>query len=85
MREKKLLPFEEAIRKMTSLPAKRLGLTDRGRLKPGCKADLLLFDPALFTDTATFENPKQLAEGLHRVWVNGRQKKGGEVLHRQDL
>lgn len=70
--EKKLLPLEEAVKKMTSLPAKRLGIRDRGVLKPGNYADLLLFDPAAFTDRATWQQPTRLAQGLDRVFVNGK-------------
>lgn len=71
VREKKLLTMEEAVRKMTALPAKRLGLKNRGVLKPGSCADLLVFDPEEFTDRATFAQPKQLAEGLFAVLVGG--------------
>jgi N-acyl-D-amino-acid deacylase len=70
-RERNLFPIEEAIRKMTSAPAKRLGLKNRGQVTPGYFADLLLFDPETFQDTATFENSKQFAQGLDRVFVNG--------------
>lgn len=71
--ERRLLPFGEAIRKMTSLPAKRLGLGDRGVLAPGMAADILQFDPAKFTDRATWGSPKQLAQGLTRVLVDGKE------------
>jgi N-acyl-D-amino-acid deacylase len=70
-REKKLFSLEEAVRKMTSAPAKRLGLKNRGQVTPGSFADLLLFDPETFQDTATFENSKQFARGLDWVFVNG--------------
>ncbi|HEX6322760.1 MAG TPA: D-aminoacylase [Vicinamibacterales bacterium] len=72
VREKKVLSLEEAIRKMTSFPAARLGLTDRGLVRPGMKADLVIFDPARVRDTATFENPHQYAEGFTHVIVNGQ-------------
>jgi N-acyl-D-amino-acid deacylase len=71
VRDKQWLPLPEAVRKMTSLPAARLGLKDRGALKPGMKADLVLFDPATVVDHSTFENPRALATGITRVWVNG--------------
>jgi N-acyl-D-amino-acid deacylase len=66
------LTLPEAIRKMTSLPAARMGLKDRGVLKPGMKADLVLFDPATVIDRSTFEQPRALATGISRVWVNGQ-------------
>jgi len=65
------LTLPEAIRKMTSMPAARMGLTDRGVLKPGMKADLVLFDPATVIDRSTFEQPRALSAGIARVWVNG--------------
>jgi dihydroorotase/N-acyl-D-amino-acid deacylase len=71
VRERKLLTVEEAIRKMTSFPAQRLGLLDRGLLRPGLKADVTVFDPATVRDTATFEQPHQYAEGFSLVAVNG--------------
>ena len=66
-----MFPLEEAIRKMTSLPARRMGLTDRGRIAPGMKADLVLFDPARVIDRSTFEEPRKLSEGIDWVCVNG--------------
>lgn len=71
VRERKWLALEEAVRKMTSLPAARLGLNDRGRIARGKKADLVLFDPARVRDRSTFERPALLAEGVEKVWVNG--------------
>ena len=71
VREKHLLTLEEAVRKMTSFPAARLGLADRGLVRPGMKADLVLFDPATIRDRATFEKPHQYAEGVSLVVVNG--------------
>jgi dihydroorotase/N-acyl-D-amino-acid deacylase len=71
VRERKALGLEEAIRKMTSLPAARVGLADRGILRPGMKADLVVFDPATVADTATFANPHQYAVGVFHVMVNG--------------
>ena len=68
---KRLFSLEEAVRKMTSTPAKRLNLKDRGQIAPGFYADLLLFLPERFQDRATFEDPKQFATGLDWVFVNG--------------
>jgi N-acyl-D-amino-acid deacylase len=73
VRERKWLTLEEAIRKMTSLPARRLGLKERGQLKAGMKADVVLFDPARVIDRATFAEPQLLAEGARRVFVNGAE------------
>jgi dihydroorotase/N-acyl-D-amino-acid deacylase len=80
VREKGLLTLEEAIRKMTSLPAARLGLADRGLLRPGMKADLVVFDPATVRDLATFEKPHQYAEGVSLVVVNGEIVLDGERM-----
>jgi len=71
VRELHWLTLEEAIRKMTSLPAQRLRLSDRGLVKAGMKADLVLFDAARVIDRSTFQDPQQLAEGIERVFVNG--------------
>ncbi len=71
-REKGLLTLEDAVRKMTGLPAWRLGLRDRGILRPGMKADITIFDPARVRDTATYENPHRYAEGFAHVIVNGQ-------------
>ncbi|MFQ5789238.1 MAG: amidohydrolase family protein [Acidobacteriota bacterium] len=71
VREEKLLTLEEAIRKMTSLPAERLGLADRGLLRPGMKADVVVFDEERVQDLATFEKPEQYARGVEWVLVNG--------------
>jgi dihydroorotase/N-acyl-D-amino-acid deacylase len=72
VREKKILTLEEAVRKMSSFPAARIGLTDRGVLRPGMKADIAVFDPANVRDAATFEKPHQYAEGFSHVIVNGK-------------
>jgi N-acyl-D-amino-acid deacylase len=72
VREKQLLSLEEGVRKMTSLPAWRLGLPDRGLLRPGMKADITIFDPMRVRDTATYDKPHQYAEGFSRVIVNGQ-------------
>ena len=71
-RDKKLLPLEVAIQKMSALPAQRLGLADRGVLRQGLKADIAIFDPARVRDTATFEKPHSYAEGVTHVIVNGQ-------------
>jgi N-acyl-D-amino-acid deacylase len=72
VRERRTLSLEEAVRKMTSFPAARLRIADRGILRPGMKADLVIFDPATVRDTATFEKPHAYAEGFSRVLVNGQ-------------
>lgn len=72
VREKKLFTVEEAVRKMTSLPANRLGLADRGLLHQGMKADVVVFDPATVKDQATYENPAQYSTGIAWVLVNGQ-------------
>jgi len=71
VREQKWLTLPEAIRKMTSLPAARLKLKDRGRIAPGMKADLVLFHPERVADRSTFSDPHRLSEGIEKVWVNG--------------
>src|SRR5260370_38110657 len=71
VREKHWLPLPEAIRKMTSLPAQRLNWPDRGILREGAYADLVLFDPATILDHSTFSKPQQLPTGLEKVFVNG--------------
>ena len=71
MRELKVLALEDAVRKMTSFPARRIGITDRGVIRVGMKADLVVFDPANVRDTATFESPHRYAEGVITVLVNG--------------
>jgi dihydroorotase/N-acyl-D-amino-acid deacylase len=71
VRENRALSLEEAVRKMTSLPALRMGLHDRGLLRPGMKADIVIFDAARVRDRATFADPHQYAEGVSFVIVNG--------------
>ncbi|HVX67878.1 MAG TPA: D-aminoacylase [Bryobacteraceae bacterium] len=80
VREKHLLTLEEAVWKMTSLPAARLGLRDRGRLVRGAKADVVVFDPAAVADRATFARPRRFAAGFDDVLVNGRPVILGGVL-----
>jgi N-acyl-D-amino-acid deacylase len=77
VREKQAITLEDAVRKMTSFPAQRLSLADRGVIRPGLRADLVLFDPARIRDAATFERPHQYAEGVSLVMVNG------EVIYEQ--
>ncbi len=72
VRDEKLLPLEEAVRKMTSLPASRMGLADRGIVRPGMMADLVAFDPATVKDRSTFADPFHYSEGIPYVAVNGR-------------
>lgn len=71
VRDRKWLPLEEAIRKMTSAPAARLRWRDRGLVREGYVADLVLFDPAAIIDRSTFAEPFRQAEGVRKVWVNG--------------
>lgn len=70
--EEKMLALESAIKKMTSVPASIFGLKDRGIIKEGAFADLVIFDPQQIRDTATYENPRQFAEGIRCVVVNGQ-------------
>ncbi|MCW9706720.1 N-acyl-D-amino-acid deacylase family protein [Fodinibius salsisoli] len=77
--EKELLSLEEAIYKMSGLPAKTIGLKKRGILKEGSKADMLIFDPSNIQDRATFEHPHRLAKGFDWIMINGKlTKKDGE-------
>jgi N-acyl-D-amino-acid deacylase len=72
VRDLKVIELEEAIYKMTGLPAKKLRLHDRGLIKPGLAADLVVFDPATVSDTATYDQPHQYAKGIFHVIVNGQ-------------
>ncbi len=91
VRERRVLALEEAIRKMTSLPAARLGLTDRGRVEAGLKADLVVLDPGVVSARATFREPRRHAAGIEEVLINGvrvvaggafRPAAAGRVLRR---
>ncbi len=93
VRERGVLELEEAVRKMTSLPADRMGLGDRGRIRPGAYADLVVFDPATVVDRASFEDPHQYPGGIPWVVVNGvitvddgafLDVRPGRVLRRSD-
>jgi len=70
-REEKVLTLEDAVRKMTSMPARVLGLKDRGQLREGYWGDIVIFDPDRVADTATYDNPKQYPKGIDYVLVNG--------------
>lgn len=91
-RDESLLSLEDAVRKMTSLPARRLGITDRGMLAPGMRADITVFDPATVIDRATFTDPHRYPAGIEYVIVNGRiaveagehtQALAGQVLRKR--
>jgi N-acyl-D-amino-acid deacylase len=73
VRDEQVIPLEEAVRKLTSLPATNLRVRDRGQLAPGFFADVVAFDPATIQDRATYEEPHQYAVGMVHVWVNGTQ------------
>ncbi|HUZ70862.1 MAG TPA: D-aminoacylase [Candidatus Saccharimonadales bacterium] len=70
-RDEAVIPIEEAVRKMTSLPAQRLGMTNRGLVRPGARADLVVFDPTTVIDRATYEQPHQFCGGVYAVFVDG--------------
>jgi N-acyl-D-aspartate/D-glutamate deacylase len=91
VREQQALTWEDAVRKMTALPANTIGMVDRGFLAPGMAADVTVFDPATVIDRATYEDAGQLSEGIRIVLVNGRiavrdgkvtGEQGGRVLAR---
>jgi N-acyl-D-amino-acid deacylase len=73
VREEKLVPLQEAVRRLSALPASNLGIRDRGRLQAGYYADVVAFDPATIKDNATFARPQQYATGMRHVFVNGVQ------------
>lgn len=78
VQDKQLLTLQEAVRKMTGLPAETIGLKNRGLLKPGYKADLLVFNPADVKENATYEKPDQLATGFRYVLIGGQVAKDGD-------
>jgi len=79
VRDEGVIPLEDAVRKMSAAVAQRLGIRDRGLLREGMLADVVIFDPATVADRATFEDPHQLSVGVRDVWVNGgRVLKDGE-------
>ena len=71
VRDEQVIPLEEAVRRLTSLPAGNLGIRERGSLEPGYFADVVVFDPETIADRATFEKPHQYAVGVNHVFVNG--------------
>jgi N-acyl-D-amino-acid deacylase len=73
VRDERIVPLEEGIRRLTALPAANIGITHRGRLAPGFFADVVVFDPARIQDRATFEKPHQYSTGVQHVIVNGVQ------------
>ena len=88
-----MIPLEDAIRKMTSAVAARLAIRDRGLLREGFQADVVIFDPETITDRATFEKPHQLSTGVRHVFVNGTAvvregkhtgAKPGQIVREQD-
>jgi len=93
VRERRLFSLEDAVRRMTSLPADTFHLKGRGRIEPGAWADLVVFDPEGVQDQATFEDPNRFPSGIGMVFVNGKQvavdgrvldKRPGRVLRRED-
>jgi N-acyl-D-amino-acid deacylase len=72
VRQERVLTLEDAVRKMTSLPAQILGLADRGQIRPGFAADIVIFDAATIGETNSFEKPKSYATGVRYTIVNGQ-------------
>jgi N-acyl-D-amino-acid deacylase len=73
VRDEKVIPLEDAVRKLSSQPAENLKIRERGRLQEGYFADVVVFDPATIQDHATFDKPHQYSTGVKHVWVNGVQ------------
>jgi len=73
VRDEHIIPLQEAVRRLSGLPAENLKLKRRGRLAPGYYADVVVFDPAKVQDHATFDKPHQYSTGVVHVFVNGRQ------------
>jgi N-acyl-D-amino-acid deacylase len=71
VRDEKVIPLREAIRKLSALPADTLRIKDRGRIAQGLLADIVVFDPRTIADHATYQQPHQYATGMRHVWVNG--------------
>ena len=91
VRDRKGIPLEEAVRKLSSLPARQFGFEQRGEIREGWAADLVVFDPATVGDTATFDAPYAYPTGITHVLVNGRlvvrdgattEARGGQVIRR---
>ena len=80
VRENKWLSLEDAVRKMSAMPAERLGIKDRGRIAKGMKADLVLFDPKSVVDNSTFVQPQLTSGGIRAVFVNGSKVWDGEKI-----
>jgi N-acyl-D-amino-acid deacylase len=72
IRERNVVSLEEGVRKMTTLPAQQVGINERGAIREGYYADLVLFDPETVTDRATFAAPRVTSSGIEKVWVNGQ-------------
>jgi N-acyl-D-amino-acid deacylase len=91
VRQERILTLEEAVHRLTGAPAERLGISDRGTLRRGAPADIVVFDPAALAERGTTFEPNQLAEGVRHVLVNGVHtlrdgvttgERGGQVLRR---
>ncbi|TLM99484.1 aminoacylase, partial [bacterium] len=85
VRELQLMPFEEGIRRITSLPAETYGLKDRGVLRKNAYADIVVFDPVQLRDQATYQQPDLAPEGIQSVFINGQLTIEGGVFIGQRL